>query len=70
MGSRIQKVKVFDLESTQDLEEYTEIISDPNVIVEANETHMTKGNEKLLVVKYSEAEVTPPEEFKTPLLGI
>lgn len=59
-------VKVFDAMS--DGRAYTELISDPNVAVEKNETFLPKSGEPLLVIQYRKKEEIPPD-LKAPILG-
>lgn len=59
-------IKVFDAMS--DGRAYTELISDPNIAVEKNETFLPKSGEPLLVIQYRKKEEDPPE-LKAPILG-
>ena len=59
-------VKVLDAMS--DDITYSEIVSDPNVEVQSNETLLPKTGEPLLVLKYTKKEEAPPE-LKAPILG-
>lgn len=60
------KIRVLDAEADREL--YSEIVSNPNVEVQANETLMPKSGEPLIVLKYTETTEAPPE-LKTPFLG-
>lgn len=47
---------------------YSEIVSDPNVEVQSNETLLPKSGEPLIVLKYTKKEETMPD-LKAPILG-
>jgi hypothetical protein len=67
---RNHKVEVLDLDVSTDRDRYGEILSTQGVEGVANETHITKANEKLIVLKYTEpGEAPDTEDFKTPILG-
>lgn len=59
-------VKVLD--ATLDEKTYSELVSDPNVEVQTNETLLPKSGEPMLVLKYTKKEEAPPD-LKSPILG-
>lgn len=62
------KVIKLDLDSSQDRERYSKIVSDPNIVIESNETHNVPREGTFIVLKYSESKPISPDEFRCPIL--
>lgn len=64
----VAKVVKLDIDSSGDREKYSKIVSNPNIVIESNETHNVPKDGTFIVLKYTESTPVSLDEFKCPVL--